>query len=245
MKHAITLIAINFSDTHLRVKVLIELVNLINYVKEIRGKLEKYGDWLNNFDRRLHNGFNSVYNALTLTLELLNHYLRQWCPEFMIPMLLTGRSGALKGEKAERIIEITKWAFIHSMSIIEFSVKNSLKQVNPDILNSIIKKKKKHGRKGKRVRIYLRDIVGELKNRGCITDEAYKIWEALIEVRNAVVHNNAIADEDRAFQVGDIGIRFEKGRMLRGPLNFFTKLIEYAIENYKSILEILRKCRSP
>jgi len=124
------------------VEILLELVNLINHVKEVRRKLEEYGDWLHNFDSRLHNGFNSIYNALTLTLELLDHYLSWWCSEFVISMLSTGRVEDLEGEKAERIIEVTKWAFIHSMSIIEFSVKDALKRVNPDILSSIISKKK-------------------------------------------------------------------------------------------------------
>lgn len=82
----------------------------------------------------------------------------------------------------------------------------------------------------------------ELKDRGCITDEACKAWEALIEVRNSIVHNNAIADEDKTYRIGDAEIRFEKGRMLKGPLNFFIKLIEYAVENYKVTLKVLRTC---
>lgn len=83
----------------------------------------------------------------------------------------------------------------------------------------------------------------ELKERECISGEVYSNWVTLIGIRNLVVHNNAIADEDKVLRVGDIETRLKEGQMLKGELGFFVKLIDYAIESYRHMLEALPSCK--
>ena len=218
------------------------MLGIIEYVFRIRDKLEKYGEWLENFNKNVFNGFNAVYNALTLTLELLNYYYNVWT-SYDVSRLSPDEIDRLRKENAERVIEITRWAFVHTMSIIEFSIKNSLEFINPSILRSIRTRKSK-GRKHKRVHIHLRDIIKELKRRRCIGDDVYNNWLVLIEIRNLVVHNNTIADSDKVLYIGGMNIQLVKNQMLKGELNFFVKLIDHAIESYKQTMEKLPNCRS-
>lgn len=132
---------------------------------------------------------------------------------------------------------------MHAVSIIEFSVKDAVRTIDPSILESI-EARKSGSRKRKRVFIYLRDIVEELKNRKCLSDEVYGNWIALIAIRNLVVHNNAIADSNKVLCIGDMEIYLRKGRMLRGKLDFFVELMDYAVDSYKQTLEALLTCSS-
>lgn len=79
---------------------------------------------------------NAIFNTLTLTLELLNYYYNVWASydtSKLSPEEIEGK----RRENAERVIEITKWAFVHAMSIIEFSIKNAVKIIDTSMLKSI------------------------------------------------------------------------------------------------------------
>lgn len=212
---------------------------VVDYIDQIRTKLSEYGDWLDKFNNKLFNGFNAIFNGVTLTLELLNFYYEIWGS-----CRASGSSPEevenLRRENAERVIMITKWAFVHAMSIIEFSIKNAVKIINPSILKSIEKRKSSGG---KRVFIYLRDIVEELKKKGCICEKVYRGWDAVINIRNLVVHNNAIADRNKVLHVGDLEIELKEGEMVKRELDFFVMLIDHAVENYKRTLEALQYCK--
>ena len=54
------------------------LLDVIEYIHRIRGKLERYGDWLDRFNKNIFNGFNAIFNILTLVLELLDCYYAKW-----------------------------------------------------------------------------------------------------------------------------------------------------------------------
>ena len=218
------------------------MINIIKQVSQIREKLERYGTWLEGFNIGICNGFNAVFNGLTLTLELLDYYYNVWA-SYDASRLSRKEIESRRRENAERVIEITKWAFVHAMSIIEFSLKDAVRVIDPSIMKSIETRKSK-SRKRKRVFIYLRDIVEELKSKKCMSDEVHGNWVALITIRNLVVHNNAIADSNKVLRIGDMEIHLRKGRMLKGKLDFFVKLMDYAVEGYKQTLEALLTCSS-
>jgi len=218
------------------------LIDIIKQVSQIREKLERYGTWLEGFNIGFCNGFNAVFNGLTLTLELLDYYYNVWA-SYDVSRLSREEIESRRRENAERVIEITKWAFIDAMSIIEFSLKDAVRIVDPSILKSI-EARKSRGCRRKRVFIYLRDIVEELKNRNCMSDEVYGNWITLITIRNLVVHNNAIADSNKVLRIGDMEIYLKKGQMLKGKLDFFVKLMNHAVDSYKQTLEALLTCSS-
>ncbi|RLE53679.1 MAG: hypothetical protein DRJ26_03070 [Candidatus Methanomethylicota archaeon] len=96
----------------------LRLLDVIEYIHRIRGKLEK-------FNKNIYNGFNAIFNALTLTREFLNYYYSRWA-SYDVSKLSLDEVERLRKEDAERVIEITKRAFLHAMSIIEFSVKGAV-----------------------------------------------------------------------------------------------------------------------
>ncbi|RLE53678.1 MAG: hypothetical protein DRJ26_03065 [Candidatus Methanomethylicota archaeon] len=90
--------------------------------------------------------------------------------------------------------------------------------------------------------IYLKDIVEKLKRRGCISDKVYSNWARLIRIRNLVVHNNTVADRDEVLHIGDMEICLREGQALRGGLDYFVKLVDYAVDSYRYTLEALPTC---
>jgi len=216
------------------------LIDIIKQVSQIREKLKRYGAWLEGFNIGIYNGFNAVFKGLTLTLELLDYYYNVWV-SYDASRLPREEIESRRRENAKRIIEITKWAFIDTMSIIEFSLKGAVRVIDPSIMKSI-EARKSRGCRHERVFIYLRDIVEELKNRNCMSDEVYGNWITLITIRNLAVHNNAIADSNKVLCIGDMEIYLKKGQMLKGKLDFFVKLMDYAVDSYRYTLEALPTC---
>lgn len=82
-----------------------------------------------------------------------------------------------------------------------------------------------------------------MKRSCCISDEVYSSWNGLIRIRNLVVHNNAIADQNELLRIGDMEICLRERQMLREKLNFFVKLIDYAVDSYRYTLEALPTCK--
>lgn len=118
------------------------------------------------------------------------------------------------------------------MSIIEYSLKTVVEQILskcPEIENET-------------EYLYLRKIIKALKDAGHVGDKDWNSWKGLIDVRNVVVHRNAIPDKDDEHKICGISVPFIKGKRLKGSLDFFVKLIECAIELYKRILENLHAC---
>ena len=47
------------------------MLDVIEHIHRIRGRLE-------SFNKNIYNGFNAIFNALTLTLEFLDYYYSRW-----------------------------------------------------------------------------------------------------------------------------------------------------------------------
>ena len=78
----------------------------------------------------------------------------------------------------------------------------------------------------------MRVIVQKSVEYGLIDENREQIWECLIEVRNAVVHNNARADKDADYPIRDFIVSFRIGQELRGGLDFFVRLTDVAVDEY-------------
>ena len=204
---------------------------VIDYIHSLRLKLEEYGDWLERYNRNLPNAFNMIFNDLTLTLELLDYYYRLWS-SLNISAFSAKDVERMRKENWKRVMQITKWAFIDTLSSLEFSLKKMLETINPKVL-SVIKERRRNKP------IYFRSIIKELHREGYVNDKAYNGWITLIEIRNCVVHNNAIPESNRTLYLDDLKIVFTRGQMLTAKLDFFVKLIDYAIKNYKRLVEAL------
>jgi len=212
------------------------LEKLLQTLRTIREKLRVYGDWLTRINPKIPNSFNMIFNDTTLTLELLHYYFQLWKSP-PPPLLSVDEIKRIKEENAQRVLEITKWAFISTLSNVEYSAKETLKTVSEKSFKQL--REMLRGSK----RVYLRAIMKKSREIGLIDEKQYKTWQGLIEVRNAIVHNNAIADIDAKYEINDMEVIFIKGKMLRGKLNFFIKLLEAAINQYHQWLKTLLSVR--
>lgn len=203
---------------------------LIKEVWNLRQKCERYGDDIDSILRNplpsdpRRGCFAMIYNGTTLTLELLHYYHKQW-KDLVVATEEDLRLS--REENAQRCILISKMQFISSVSSIEYCVKETINLYPKHPLATWCRKQRKR-------RIYLGGTINESKLIGLIDDKEYESWRCILGVRNALVHNNGIADYDRTYQIDGMTVSFVKGKMLRGKLDFFVKLTEKATDLYYS-----------
>lgn len=213
---------------------------LLKKIVELRKKTQQHYDEINQLlgispgmsDPR--NGcFVLILNNLTLTLELLAYYQSKWSK----PPIKASTEEIVKKKKenAERCITITRWLFMACLSSMEYSAKESVAFYGGDSpAKSLIKV-----RRGQH--IYLSSIVRNSKDLNLIDDNECNDWQTLIFIRNCVVHNNAYSDIDNTIDIGGTRIIASAGKMIQGNLDFFTVLIEVAIERYFAWVKTLIK----
>ena len=214
--------------------------DLLKSLLAIREKLKEHGSWFEHtFSKCCNEGanaFNMIFNGVTLTFELLNYYFDIWSKPY--PLLAEEEKEKIKRENAERVLEITKWAFIDALSVIEYCAKVILKTVDTQRIKQLNANLQIKMEKGKK-RVYLSSIMELSWNAEFIDDEQYQAWKGLWEIRNTVVHNNAIADKDVKYKIGDIEIVFIKGKKLKGRLDTYIKLLDTTVDLYLKWLETL------
>lgn len=114
------------------------------------------------------------------------------------------------------IIDQSRFTFVATMSILEFTAKEiSLKNGLPikKFLENDPKKKNKE-------KYYLRDIMyaSALKKIDLIAINEKKEWDFFIDIRNALVHNNAIVDKDLEHIIYGKLYSFKKGEEMSGDI---------------------------
>jgi hypothetical protein len=143
----------------------------------------------------------------------------------------------MRDENSQRVNEVTKWLFISALSSVEYAAKEMLKATNGESFQKL----RETLQRGKRV--HLSTIIDRSKQVALIDEEEYKTWQVLMSIRNTVIHNNAIADIDAEYNLGDMEVNFTKGKMLRGKLDFFIKLLGIAIDQYYKWLRAIHDLR--
>ena len=176
-----------------------------------------------------HGCFAQIFNTSTLTVELLSYYFNCWKRQ------ANGSKEEIeekRKENAERVILITKMHFINCMSAIEFCMKEKLRLFQDNGLSKWYTEKLDDSKP-----VYMRSIVKESEKNGIITTKELEFWECLIDVRNFMVHNNAIADKTEICDLDGIQVEFVQGQMIRGKLGFLTKLADKSVDLYKLWVE--------
>ncbi len=182
------------------------------------------------FDETLpvyENTFRSIWNTLVLTVESLECYKKQWSTES-----LTGKTPGdikrLQDQRWDRVTQISKWAFISTVSSIEYSLKMLIQRAQNGPLKPLAKRK----------RVYLREIINHSKKSSMIDDDTHKQWIILLKLRNLSVHNATFAEETGDYRVRDVLIQFREGEMLQGNLMFFSNMIDSIVHFFKRWLEV-------
>lgn len=162
-------------------------------------------------------GLNMANQNAVLSLELLHYYRQVWNRANVDVLTDLERS---RKENSDRVIILTKSAFILSLSAFEFCAKVAIAQ-RPARLR-LIKK-----------RVYFSDIVNESVLAGVISDTDGQAWKGIIELRNMLVHHNGIAERTASHIIpGTQGIRYVTGQMTAGNLKLFPEIHLWSIEAF-------------
>ena len=95
---------------------------------DLRNKSKKYGVELKQTRPSFENVFAMIFNNATMVLEVLDNYYRFWNRNYV--GLSPQKIQQSKKQNAERVIEITKWSFTHTISSFEYSAKDIIKNTS-------------------------------------------------------------------------------------------------------------------
>ena len=194
------------------------------YTKRLRDKAKSYGKIFEDTYPDI-NAFSPISNYLVLTLELLDYYYRKWWNE--------EKRQYLRDQDIERIVTICKWAYINSFSIVEYISKELVKKKNCSKFAQSI-----NNRCRKRGWVSFNDILATSKDKdfGLVDEHEWAVWDSLKEIRNAIVHNNAIFDRDGKleykFDNQPFTVEYKRGKGLIGNMHLGLILVEILIELY-------------
>lgn len=213
---------------------------LIKQVLNLRQKCQRYGDKIDSIlgeplpSEPRSGCFAAIFNFTTLTVELLSYYYGLWKRAYIF--VTEEDMKRSREENAQRCLEITKMLFVFSISSMEHFAKETINIYPKHPLAQWFRKQQQQER-----RIYLSGIMGQSKRTGLIDSKSLKSWDCILEVRNLIVHNNAIADRDRIYQIDGMTVSFVSGKMLRGKLDFLVNLTDKATDLYYSwILKVIK-----
>jgi hypothetical protein len=125
-------------------------------------------------------GLNMAHLALVQSFELLDFYYHRWSQEDEKVGHLVD-SAQIREENGQRVMFTQKATLVMTMSAFEYAAKKSLELPRCPIVLT-------HSR------VYLRGIMNESYRANLITMDDKTLWEFLSELRNCIVHNNAVAD---------------------------------------------------
>ncbi len=156
-------------------------------------------------------------NHATLAAETLSYYYEVWGS-------LTSVADPKKTlqDNRQRVVDVLRALLIFSLSSLEYVAK-VVDQESPAVLNLDRTK-----------RIYLSKIMRASRDASLIDSADFDRWKALIELRNAIVHNNAIADVDLQCVYPDgTTVTLQRDVMIYAPtLLFPVRLTAWAAEAF-------------
>lgn len=171
----------------------------------------KHGAWLLKNEPNALNVFSILDKVTTVPLELLGYYRHIWRVPSNRPS---------EHDMEERIEVITRMCYISFLSIVEYFMKDCLRKTRSGPILPWYKKKKKSGY------ISFGGILSESKKKNIISSSEYDIWDGTRSLRNALVHNNGIADFDKIWDIDGTIVKFRKDNPIRKKLWAYSKIID-------------------
>jgi hypothetical protein len=154
-------------------------------------------------------GLNIIHQQATLSAELLSYYIGWSQDPANMPADLERR----RLENNQRVISLEKSALVLSVSAVESAAKSAVADY-PGRLSV------------GGGRVYLRNIIRQSAHAEMLSREMSIGWEAVIELRNSLVHNNAIPERTLDVPLpGGPTIALTKGRMMQGSLRLLPEVL--------------------
>lgn len=178
------------------------MYRVLNILKETQEDCLQYGDWLKSKLPGIENFFAMLHNHAMSAHEILN------CIGNLIVKT--------KKQADQRIMIVLRSTWVFELSVVEYSMKRIIRQSKSGplfdwYLNLPDDRHVKGAKKG----FSLRRIVGRSHELGLINDDQYNSWISLQDMRNAIVHNNAIVEETKTFMVGTFSKKIKEGDKVR------------------------------
>ncbi len=178
------------------------------------------------------NSFAFVHKHAVVARDQLRNY-NDWSDDIIIQIFV---------EYRERLTMVVVSAFIFSLSAIEYSLKSFIrKSVDGPLVDWLSMRREKAEEGGNVFRMYLRSIMIESEKKHLIDKSNLDSWKGMIELRNAIMHNNAIFDEYTSFKIGDMTFEAEAGNMVRYPMSDRPKIIKVLVSLTRNWIEAYLK----
>ena len=187
--------------------------------------------------------FNQCHQHATVCLELLCFYQSVWSKAQVNYGVLTVQQvlsvQQQKQENGERVMKAARILLIECLSSMEYCAKEA-----------------RNGRElllpcGKNLRVHLSNILrlspaSSPSVKRWISDEDARLWTGAIGLRNSLVHNNGIADEDEDFVYPDCILQMRRGQMTRGDLLLVFRICIWVVNAFERwCLEFLNRLARP
>ncbi|PBP76930.1 hypothetical protein CCL19_02900 [Pseudomonas syringae] len=176
-------------------------------------------------------GLNMLNSQCVLLIEILDQYKTIWDrlenaskKNKWLAMIQCHSQDKLVTENSERLNTVCKSAFILAMSSVEYCAKETAKTYYTKLLVPA-NTRNKH--------IYLSGIIETSHKEGLISEDIQQKWRALIQLRNCLVHNNGIANQDAEYVIStETTVRMTNGEMISGSLILFPHAISLLVDIY-------------
>lgn len=212
------------------------LQHIISYSEQLRLRAESYRPVLRNVFPNL-DAFNTITNDMFMVREIMKYYQDSW----------SMRRKNLVLSDCEQINRILSLMYVHCFSVIEYFTKEVIKRSNCELFHDykmimLLGKNEKN----KKTRVYLKGVMKKSEGQ-IITKNERHVWDVLIQIRNAVVHNDGffIEGDKATYKLGTRIIPIEYHRMdyMRGDLTSTLTLIEILMELFHDWVEkFLKLC---
>lgn len=197
-------------------------------IEQLFKKLDSFANEFPDLNKQKLLPFFDIHHNFQLTVELLDGYYKEWASNKA--MLEENQVELAIKENGDRVIMITKWSFVASVSLIEFVIKKLI--TDTDGIKTKNWKEKLQTDK----ETHLSQILTSQKDKEQLNISEFHDWETVLHVRNIMTHNNAIAYHTKNLKIDDFEIKMIEGKILQGQINFFVTMTDKLIELFRKWL---------
>jgi hypothetical protein len=232
--------------------------DLLRAFEDVIEECKDQSSWLKNASLKLKDCFAMIQKHAISSDEMISYYWKSWLP-YQIETRDISNATEEELEKfwkdyRERLLIVARSAAIFSLSIVEYVMKTTIKDSESgplydwhtrmtgkekgNLLSRFITRiMEMIGKRRGRYWLYLSRITKESKKKKLIEKPEYKSWTGMIELRNAIVHNNAIADRTATLKIGELKINMEKGKMVQTKIMNYPHIIRVLVSLTRSWIE--------
>jgi len=119
-------------------------------------------------------------------------------------------------EGMQRIMLVLRSTWVFMLSVVEYSIKKIIRESKSGPLAEWYQNLDDDPKVvGKKWGYSLRSVIKESHKLNLISDEHYQNWISLQDMRNAIIHNNAIVEKRSVFTIGNFTRTIEVGKKVK------------------------------